>query len=509
MPKSSKKTALEKKNLRVNAAEVSEELEGKQNETTPRSSTALIEDPVRVYLMQMGEIPMLTRAEEIAAAQQIERTRTRFRNCMLANDFILQAVADLFEKVRDGRVRLDRTIEVSVTDSSEKKRIIKRLLPNHKTLVHLLCENCRDFRFVISKSQPMTKRREARRRLVSRRNKAVRLVEELNLRMSKLQPLLTKLIKISQRMNCLLDQMQQAGTSKGYFSNLGELRKELRYLMRITLESPSTLKRYINKTRQLQTDYDAAKRRLSAGNLRLVVSIAKRYRNRGLGFLDLIQEGNTGLMRAVDKFQYARGYKFSTYATWWIRQAITRALADQSRTIRVPVHMMDTMNRVRAMTRELVQLYGREPTVEETAKATGLSIEDTRCILKVMRQPLSLDQPIGDQDESYFGEFIEDHRDNDPLFDINQNSLKGRIAEAFEVLNRREREILRLRFGLADGYSYTLEEVGKIFSVTRERVRQIESKAVQKLQQPYRNKLLVGFLDQAHLSQAPTTNPSH
>jgi RNA polymerase primary sigma factor len=252
----------------------------------------------------------------------------------------------------------------------------------------------------------------------------------------------------------------------------------------------------MEKINQLQAQYDAAKRRLSAGNLRLVVSIAKKYRNRGLSFLDLIQEGNTGLMRAVDKFQYRRGFKFSTYATWWIRQAITRAIAEQSRTIRVPVHMIETLGKVRAASRRFFQRRGKEPSLEEMALEAGLSLQEIETLLQINREPLSLDQPITDHDESFFGEFLEDYREVDPLQEMHQEMLKHRINEALAGLTYREREILRLRYGLSDGYAYTLEEVGKIFSVTRERVRQIEAKAVRKLQHPVRSRLLSGFVDQ-------------
>ena len=454
-----------------------------------------IDDPVRLYLLQMGGIPLLTRDTEVSAAQQIELWRRRFRDTMLGNDLILSGAVQLLEKVQAGTVRLDRTIEVAVTNTKEKKRTLKRLGPNLETLQRLEKEKKVLFRIAMSRSTPAVARRDAWRRLVRQRSKAVRLVEELNLRIQRLYPLLKQLRTLASRLHSL--DAQHVGHKGAAGMSCDAIGRECLELLRSTGESRCTLKRRLDRLDDLQQHYDAAKRVLAAGNLRLVVSIAKRYRHRGLSFLDLIQEGNSGLMRAVDKFEHARGFKFSTYATWWIRQAITRAIADQSRTIRVPVHMIDTMTKLRNASRIFLQQNGREATAEELAERSGLSFEEVECVARMSRQPVSLDQPIGESDEGGYGDFVKDHREDDPLKGVNQQSLSDSIGRVLQQLPYREREIIRLRFGLTDGYSYTLEEVGTIFSVTRERVRQIEAKAVEKLRQPDLHRNLSGFVDDA------------
>ncbi len=500
----SSKTSASKSDLETLVVDESDELESGTRKEAKEGSTDHTDDPVRMYLMQMGRIPLLKRQEEIAAAKQIEESRAYYRYAMLSTDYMLHGAVAALEQVRDGTLRLDRTIEVSVTNTKEKKNIMRRLGPNLVTLRHLLKENQSDYYTAINRRLPLNQRRDAWRRLITRRMKCARLIEELNLRTNRLQPLFGKLEEISQRMQTLQKQIAEANQFGPQGRSISDLRQELHFLMRLTLESPATLKRRVDRVHGYCKSYDEAKRVLSAGNLRLVVSIAKRYRNRGLSFLDLIQEGNTGLMRAVDKFEHARGYKFSTYATWWIRQAITRAIADQSRTIRLPVHMIDVMGKVRSVTADFVQQRGREPNPEEVAEIAEMTIDDARVIMKMTRQPLSLDQPVGDHEDNYFGEFLEENCDYDPLYNANLETLKERLEMVMNDLSCREREIVRLRYGLADGYNYTLEEVGKIFAVTRERVRQIESKAVRKLQQPYRLQALAGFLDGVELPQLET-----
>jgi RNA polymerase primary sigma factor len=293
-----------------------------------------------------------------------------------------------------------------------------------------------------------------------------------------------------------LDQVKTGSLNLNPFQ-VAELRRELRELLMKTLESPRSVRKRCESAQKQYEQYEAVKRELSSGNLRLVVSIAKKYRNRGLSFLDLIQEGNTGLMRAVDKYEYRRGFKFSTYATWWIRQAITRAIADQARTIRIPVHMIDVLSKLRSAAKHLQQELGREPTAEETAEASGISLEETRRVLHIGRQPVSLDRPVGETEDSTFGEFVEDRGTITPMTSASHGMLRAKIESLLKTLTYREREIIRLRYGLSDGYSYTLEEVGRIFRVTRERVRQIEAKAVKKLQNPVRSGQLSGFIEAA------------
>jgi RNA polymerase primary sigma factor len=409
----------------------------------------------------------------------------------------MQQAMELLRSVDDEELSFDRTVQVSPIDRLEKRHILGRLPFNLATLDALVQRNRRDFRTLQKNSLPKARRKAAWMRLAHRRRRAVRLIEELGLRIEFLEELWPPLKEVARRAEDLRTRIERLKKRNGprKRSLWKEEAEEVNRILEYVGQSPRGLRNRVRRLRSVYQEYQQAKRQLSEGNLRLVVSIAKNYRHRGVGFLDLIQEGNAGLMRAVEKFEYRRGFKFSTYATWWIRQAVSRAVSDQSRTVRVPAHMFSTMSFIQKVFRRLQHELGRAPTVEEVAKAARTTPDEARAVLSMNRVPMSLDRPVGDTDDTNFGDLLSGSESPDPAVGAVREMLRGEIDEILEGLGYREREIIKLRYGLGDGYNYTLEEVATIFRVTRERIRQIEARAFQKIQQSANVKRLAGFLD--------------
>ena len=452
------------------------------------------DDALGLYLRQMGAIPLLTREQELALAQKLEGLRQRYRHAALSNWETVARVVDTFERIRAGKLALDPMIDVVTSLDMTREKILARMPHNLRTLRHLLQTATADFQVLLRASSAPARLR-LRRQLGRLLRKASILAEELSPRTEILERWTEDLRQRAMVLSDLAAQIDRGGRSAADREQRARLVKELRNLMLETRATPEELTRLVVVLNRRQAEYQKARREMAEANLRLVVSIAKRYRGRGLSFGDLIQEGNRGLMRAVDKYEHRLGFKFGTYATWWIRQGITRALADHARTVRVPCHQVGTLAAIERVRGEFSVQHGREPTIEEIAKTLGMSSEETRALRLVGRHPLSLHEPLESEGERPLLDFLSDKEAMTPTHSVDHSLLKERISEVLRSLAPREREVIELRFGLRDGHPRTLDEVARCYGITRERIRQIEARGLLKLRQPIRSQRLAGFTE--------------
>jgi RNA polymerase primary sigma factor len=448
-------------------------------EETKDQKLDILDDPVRMYLKQMGQVPLLTREQEVEISKRIEDAEIEVQKYLHLFGFTASGYLALADKLMRGKERFDRVILDKKIESRER---YMKALPKHCEQVRILHEETTQ---VCKKLSAKTVR--GKKKLETSLEKNLESIAKLYGKFFFKQKVIEDFCDVVDDHQQKIWKYDRKKTEEAETA-IKELQLEAWHDTESFEATNKDLHIWIAKARK-------AKDEMVEANLRLVISIAKKYTNRGLSFLDLIQEGNMGLMKAVEKFEYRRGYKFSTYATWWIRQAITRSIADQARTIRIPVHMIETINKLMRVQKQLVQEYGREPTPDEIAEEIHLPVERVRAVLKMAQQPISLQAPVGDSDDTSFGDFIEDKAAENPMEEAGFAMLKDKIIEVLDTLTEREREVLEQRFGLKDGYSRTLEEVGRQFQVTRERIRQIEAKALRKMRHPTRIRKLEGFIE--------------
>ena len=481
----------------VDQAEVDRVKQPEPEEEDEKTRLDILDDPVRMYLKQMGQVPLLTREQEVQISKRIEDAENELKTIVYGFGFAGKEHIALAEKLlseppkeRFDRVILDKKIE----GRENHLKALRRLVKSVRELDQEVDEKFSEWQAHVNKSSAA--KFEATFRKLDKRLQGTfskfyykqKVIEEMSLVAENIQDKFLSSLRVISELETLGDSAEARSIMEGERRKIQALEEFARMPHEEYLKAFADLKLFAAKALQAKTEMVEA-------NLRLVISIAKKYTNRGLSFLDLIQEGNMGLMKAVEKFEYRRGYKFSTYATWWIRQAITRSIADQARTIRIPVHMIETINKLMRTQKRLLQDFGREPTSDEIADEMQLPVERVRAVVKMAQQPISLQSPVGDGDDTSFGDFIEDKSTESPSEVTSFSLLKDKLTDVLTSLNERERKVLELRFGLGDGFPRTLEEVGRTFRVTRERIRQIEAKALRKMRHPTRIRQLHGFLE--------------